>query len=124
MRVSGVQLDKDKRIESALLAITGIGRSLSHTILSQLNISPDTRVKDLTSNETSRIREAIDKIPTEGELRRKVSLDIKRLQEIGCYRGYRHRRRLPSRGQRTRYNARTRRVGKRITIANKKKETK
>lgn len=122
-RIAGVQLNKNKRVQAALIQIVGVGKSASTRILKQHNINFDKKVKDLNENEISRIRESIDQMPTEGELRRKVSLDIKRLQEIGSYRGYRHRRKLPVRGQTTRYNARTKRGAKK-TIANKKKETK
>lgn len=123
-RISGVTLPQHKRIEAALTEITGIGRSLSAKILKKLNIDFDKKVKDLTENELIRIQEEISKIPTEGELRRRISQDIKRLQEIGSYRGYRHRRNLPVRGQRTRTNARTKR-GKKITVGSgRHKETK
>lgn len=123
-RISGVTLPQHKRIEAALTAITGIGRSLSAKILKKLNIDFDKKVKDLTENELISIQEEISKIPTEGELRRRISQDIKRLQEIGSYRGYRHRRNLPVRGQRTRTNARTKR-GKKITMGSgRHKETK
>jgi len=118
-RIAGVNLPKDKRIEIGLTAIYGIGQSASKKMLQSLNINLDTRVKDLTEDEVTKLREAISKIPTEGDLRRKVSLDLKRLQDIGSYRGFRHRRRLPSRGQRTKTNARTRR-GKKIAVAGKK----
>ena len=118
-RIAGVNLPKDKRIEVGLTAIYGIGRKLSKKILTDLKINLDTKVKDLTDAEIAKIREAVGKIPTEGDLRRKVSLDIKRLQDIGSYRGFRHRRRLPVRGQRTKTNARTKK-GKRVTVANKK----
>ena len=103
--------------------VYGVGRSLATRILKNLNISIDTRVKDLSEIDMNKIREYIAKMPVEGDLRRKVQLDIKRLQEIGCYRGLRHRKRLPVRGQRTKTNARTRK-GKRVTVANKKMVTK
>lgn len=118
-RIAGVNLPKDKRIEIGLTAVYGIGQSASKKMLQSLNIDLDTKVKDLTENEIAKLREAISKIPTEGDLRRKVSLDLKRLQDIGSYRGFRHRRKLPSRGQRTKTNARTRR-GKKIAVAGKK----
>ena len=118
-RIAGVNLPKDKRIEIGLTAVYGIGQSASKKMLQSLNINLDTKVKDLTENEIAKLREAISKIPTEGDLRRKVSLDLKRLQDIGSYRGFRHRRKLPSRGQRTKTNARTRR-GKKIAVAGKK----
>jgi len=122
-RISGINLPKGKRIEVGLTYITGIGRSLSKTILTELNIDLNTKVEDLTEDEISKLREKIGKTATEGELRRKVSLDIKRLQEIGSYRGFRHRKKLPARGQRTQTNARTKK-GKRKTVANKKIVTK
>jgi small subunit ribosomal protein S13 len=122
-RIAGINLPKEKRIEVGLTYIYGIGRKLSAKILNELKINKDTKVKDLTENEIAKLRERIEKIPTEGDLRRKVSMDIKRLQDIGSYRGYRHRRKLPVRGQRTRTNSRTKR-GKRVTVANKKIATK
>lgn len=123
-RIAGVNLPKDKRIEAALTAITGIGRNLAREICKKLNIDLNIKVKDLAEAEVSKLREFIDKVPTEGELRRKVSLDIKRLQEAGTYRGFRHRRRLPARGQKTKTNARTKR-GKRMTMGSgRRKETK
>lgn len=118
-RIAGVNLPKDKRIEVGLTSIYGIGRSLSAKILKDLNIDLNVKVKDLSEAEVGKIREAIVKLILEGDLRRKVSMDIKRLQDIGSYRGFRHRKRLPVRGQRTKTNARTKR-GKKITIANKK----
>lgn len=122
-RISGVTLPQQKRVEIGLMAIYGVGRSLSKKIVKEANVNPDTRVKDLTEEEISRIREIISKTSTEGDLRRKVQMDIKRLQEIGSYRGFRHRKGLPVRGQRTRSNARTRK-GKKKTVANKKVVTK
>lgn len=122
-RISGISIPDNKRIEAGLTLVYGIGRSLSHRILHDLNIPVDTRVKDLNEVDLNKIREYISKIPVEGDLKRKVQLDIKRLQEIGCYRGLRHRRRLPVRGQRTKTNARTRK-GRRMTVANKKMVTK
>ena len=120
-RIAGVDLPREKRVEIGLTYIYGIGVSLSRKILEQANVNPDTRVKDLTEEEISKLRDAIDNGYTvEGDLRRKVALDIKRLMEIGCYRGLRHRRGLPCRGQRTKTNARTRK-GPKKTIANKKK---
>lgn len=120
-RIAGVDLPKDKRIEIGLTYVYGIGRTSANKILRECNISPDTRVKDLTDEEESKLREAIDHGYTvEGDLRRSVALDIKRLTEIGSYRGLRHRRGLPVRGQRSKTNARTRKGPKR-TIANKKK---
>ncbi|MBE6999035.1 MAG: 30S ribosomal protein S13 [Clostridia bacterium] len=119
-RIAGVDLPREKRIEIGLTYIYGIGRKLSNDILKTANVNPDTRVKDLTDDEISRLREAIDRdYVVEGDLRRDVALDIKRLIEIGSYRGTRHRRGLPVRGQRTKTNARTRK-GPKKTIANKK----
>ena len=120
-RISGVDLPKNKRIEIALTYIYGIGRTSANKILAATGINPDTRVKDLTDADEAKLREAIDQSYTvEGDLRRQVALDIKRLTEIGCYRGTRHRRGLPVRGQRSKTNARTRK-GPKKTIANKKK---
>lgn len=116
-RIAGVDLPKDKRVEVALTRIHGIGRFTSHRILNQVRVSPDIRVKDLKEDEINRIREVIDKgLKVEGELRKDVSLNIKRLIEVGSYRGVRHRRNLPVRGQRTKTNARTKR-GPRKTVA-------
>ena len=120
-RIAGVDLPKDKRIEIGLTYVYGIGRTSAKKILDMTGIHPDTRVKDLTDEEEAKIRECIDHhFIVEGDLRRSVALDIKRLTEIGCYRGQRHRRGLPVRGQRSKTNARTRKGPKR-TIANKKK---
>lgn len=120
-RIAGVDLPRDKRVEIGLTYIFGIGRKSASEILTATGISPDTRVRDLTDDEVAKLRESIDKnYKVEGDLRRQTALDIKRLIEIGCYRGYRHRRGLPVRGQRTKTNARTRKGPKR-TIANKKK---
>ena len=120
-RIAGIDLPKDKRIEIGLTYIYGIGRKSAQHILAQTGINPDTRVKDLTEADEAKLREAIDHgYIVEGDLRRQVALDIKRLTEIGCYRGMRHRRGLPVRGQRRKTNARTRKGPKR-TIANKKK---
>ncbi len=120
-RISGIDLPREKRIEIALTYIYGIGNTSAKKILQETGINPDTRVKDITEEEEARLRECIDKNYTvEGDLRRTVALDIKRLTEIGCYRGVRHRRGLPVRGQRSKTNARTRKGPKR-TIANKKK---
>lgn len=120
-RIAGVDLPKDKRIEIGLTYIYGIGRTSAKKILEMTGINPDTRVKDLTDEDEAKIRECIDHhFIVEGDLRRSVALDIKRLTEIGCYRGQRHRRGLPVRGQRSKTNARTRKGPKR-TIANKKK---
>lgn len=122
-RFAGVNLPNDKRIEIGLTYVYGIGHSTSKEILKSLNINMDTRVKDLTEAEEAKLRDVIGKMMTEGDLRRKVQSDVKRLQEIGSYRGFRHRRKLPLRGQRTKTNARTKR-GKKVAIAGKKKETK
>ena len=120
-RIAGVDLPNDKRVEYALPYIFGIGLTLSREILAKTGINPDTRVRDLTEGEVAKIREVVDRdYKVEGDLRRSVALDIKRLTEIGCYRGLRHRKGLPVRGQRTKTNARTRKGPKR-TIANKKK---
>jgi len=120
-RIAGVDLPRDKRVEIALTYIFGIGKTTSQKILATTGINADTRVRDLTEDEVSKLREVIDKsVKVEGDLRREISLNIKRLIEIGCYRGVRHRRGLPVRGQRTKTNARTRK-GPRRTVANKKK---
>ena len=121
-RISGVDLPREKRVEIGLTYIYGIGRVVSNRLLDEAGVSPDTRVKDLTDDEVARIQKAIEtlEVPVEGDLRREVALNIKRLQEIGCYRGIRHRKGLPVRGQKTKTNARTRKGPKR-TVANKKK---
>ena len=120
-RIAGIDLPKDKRIEIGLTYIYGIGRKSAKDILAQTGVDPDTRVKDLTEEEEAKLREIIGHDYTvEGDLRRNVAMDIKRLTEIGCYRGIRHRKGLPVRGQRSKTNARTRK-GPKKTIANKKK---
>ena len=120
-RISGVDLPREKRVEIGLAYIYGIGRVSSNKILAAADVNPDTRVKDLTDEEVARIRDVIDgEYTVEGDLRREVAMDIKRLQEIGCYRGIRHRKSLPVRGQKTKTNARTRK-GPKKTVANKKK---
>ena len=120
-RISGVDLPREKRVEIGLTYIYGIGRVSSNRILAEANVNPDTRVKDLTDDEVKRISSVIDESQTvEGDLRREIALNIKRLQEIGCYRGIRHRKGLPVRGQKTKTNARTRKGPKR-TVAKKKK---
>ena len=120
-RIAGVDLPRDKRVEIGLTYIYGIGRTSSNKILEVAKVNPDTRVRDLTDEEVKRIAENIgNDYEVEGDLRREVAMNIKRLTEIGCYRGVRHRRGLPCRGQRTKTNARTRKGPKR-TIANKKK---
>ncbi len=120
-RIAGVDLPREKRVEIGLTYVYGIGRSSANKILAETGVNPDTRVKDLTEDEVAKLRDAIDKeYVVEGDLRRDVALNIKRLIEIGSYRGTRHRKGLPCRGQRTKTNARTRKGPKR-TIANKKK---
>ena len=120
-RISGVDLPKDKRIEAGLTYIYGIGRTSATKIVAEAGVNPDTRVKDLTDDEVKKLSAVIEgSYEVEGELRRDVALNIKRLQEIGCYRGIRHRKGLPVRGQNTKNNARTRKGPKR-TVANKKK---
>ena len=120
-RISGVDLPKDKRVEIGQTYIYGIGRQTATTILKETGVNPDTRVKDLTEEDVAKLRDYIDKnCNVEGDLRREIALNIKRLVEIGCYRGVRHRKGLPVRGQRTKTNARTRK-GPVKTIANKKK---
>jgi small subunit ribosomal protein S13 len=120
-RIAGVDLPRDKRVEIGLTYIFGIGRSSSNRILSEAKVNPDTRVKDLTEEEVARLRDVIDRTQViEGDLRRQIAMDIKRLEEIGCYRGIRHRKSLPCRGQKTKTNARTCK-GPRRTVANKKK---
>lgn len=122
-RIAGVDIPREKRVEIGLMYIYGIGRTTSQKILSKTQVSPDTRVRDLTEDEVHRLREVIDRdYKVEGDLRREVALNIKRLTEIGCYRGLRHRRNLPVRGQRTRTNARTKR-GARKTVAGRRKAT-
>lgn len=122
-RIAGVDLPREKRIEIGLTYVYGIGRSRSNKILAAANVNPDTRVRDLSDDEVARIADVIVKDEehhVEGDLRRQIALNIKRLTEIGCYRGIRHRRGLPVRGQKTKTNARTRKGPKR-TVANKKK---
>jgi small subunit ribosomal protein S13 len=121
-RIAGVNLPLNKRAEIGLTYIYGIGQATSNKILAQVGVSPDTYVRDLTEDEVAKLRDAIDdNLPVEGDLRRERSQDIKRLQEIGCYRGLRHRRGLPVRGQKTKTNARTRKGPKRMQVAGKKK---
>ena len=120
-RIAGVDLPRDKRVEIGLTYIYGIGRVSSNRILKEANVNPDTRVRDLTDEEVARINAVVNETQTvEGDLRREIAMNIKRLQEIGCYRGIRHRKGLPVRGQKTKTNARTRKGPKR-TVANKKK---
>ena len=120
-RIAGVDLPREKRVEIGLTYIYGIGRTSSNRILAAAGVNPDTRVRDLTDEDVKKISAVIDETQTvEGDLRRQIAMDIKRLQEIGCYRGVRHRKSLPVRGQKTKTNARTRKGPKR-TVANKKK---
>ncbi len=121
-RIAGVNLPLNKRVEVGLTYIYGVGRPTSNKLLAELGISPDTYVRDLTEDEVAQLRDAIDRgLTVEGDRRREVSQDIKRLVEIGCYRGIRHRRGLPVRGQNTKTNARTRKGPKRMQVAGKKK---
>ncbi|GGH74792.1 30S ribosomal protein S13 [Compostibacillus humi] len=119
-RIAGIDIPRDKRVVISLTYIYGIGKKTAQKILKDAGVSEDTRVRDLTEDELGRIRKEVDKYTIEGDLRREVSLNIKRLMEIGCYRGLRHRRGLPVRGQNTKNNSRTRK-GPRKTMANKKK---
>jgi len=121
-RIAGVDLPREKRIEIGLTYVYGIGRPTANKILTEAGVNPDTRVRDVTDDEVKKITEAIEalNVMVEGDLRREIALNIKRLQEIGCYRGIRHRKGLPVRGQKTKTNARTRKGPKR-TVANKKK---
>jgi small subunit ribosomal protein S13 len=124
-RISGVNIPLNKRVEVGLTYIYGIGRSTSNELLAQVGVEPDRKVRDLTEEEVVKLRELIDgSMTVEGDLRRERSQNIKRLQEIGCYRGLRHRRGLPVRGQNTKTNARTRKGPKRMQVAGKKKATK
>ena len=121
-RISGVDLPRDKRVEIGLTYVYGIGRVSSNRILAEAKVNPDTRVKDLTDEEVARIRDVIDASQTvEGDLRREIAMNIKRLQEIGCYRGIRHRKGLPVRGQNTRNNARTRKGPRKVVAGSSKK---
>lgn len=119
-RIAGVDLPREKRVEIGLTYIYGIGRATAKRITEEAGIAESTRVRDLTDSEVSKLREIIDTLMVEGDLRREIALNIKRLKEIGCYRGIRHRKGLPVRGQKTKTNARTRK-GPRRTVANKKK---
>jgi small subunit ribosomal protein S13 len=124
-RIAGINIPLNKRAEIGLTYIYGIGRSTANDLLTQSNISPDTYVRDLTEDEIAKLRDLIDReLMVEGDLRRERSQNIKRLMEIGCYRGLRHRRGLPVRGQNTKTNARTRKGPKRMQVAGKKKATK
>ncbi|MDO8209696.1 30S ribosomal protein S13 [Conexibacter sp. CPCC 206217] len=120
-RIAGINIPLNKRVEIGLTYIYGIGRSRANELCSTLGISPDTYVRDLTEDEVGKLRDAIDDLVVEGDLRRERSQNIKRLMEIGCYRGLRHRRGLPVRGQKTKTNARTRKGPKRMSVAGKKK---
>lgn len=120
-RIAGVDLPREKRVEIGLTYIYGIGRSTSKKILDETKINPDTKVNDLTDDEVQKIRNEVSKYTTEGDLRREVGLDLKRLKEIGSYRGIRHRRNLPVRGQNTKNNARTRKGPKKLVSRTKKK---
>ena len=120
-RIAGVDIPREKRVEISLTYIYGIGKTLANKILKKVNINPDTRVKDLTDEQVNEIRKEITNYTVEGDLRREIALDIKRLREIGCYRGLRHRRGLPVRGQRTKTNARTRKGPKKVVSRSKKK---
>ena len=119
-RIAGVDLPRDKRVEIGLTYIFGIGKTTSQNILTNAGVNFDTRVKDLTEDEVSKLRAEIDKIPVEGDLRREVAMNIKRLKEINCYRGLRHKKGLPVRGQNTKNNSRTRKGPKRISGKKKK----
>jgi small subunit ribosomal protein S13 len=124
-RIAGVNIPREKRVEIGLTYIFGIGRSTSNKVLKELGLNPDTKVRDLTEEEVARLRNHIDaSLTVEGDLRRERSQNIKRLMEIGCYRGLRHRRGLPVHGQNTKNNARTRKGPKRMQVAGKKKATK
>ena len=123
-RIAGINIPLNKRVEVGLTYIYGVGRSTSNQILAELGISPDQYVRELTDDEVAKLRDAIDDLTVEGDLRRERSQNVKRLMEIGSYRGLRHRRGLPVRGQNTKTNARTRKGPKRMSVAGKKKATK
>ena len=123
-RIAGINIPLNKRVEIGLTYIYGVGRSQSQEVLKKAGVSPDTYVKDLTDDEVVKLRETIDNLTVEGDLRRERSQDVKRLMEIGAYRGLRHRRGLPVNGQRTKTNARSRKGPKRMQVAGKKKVTK
>ena len=123
-RIAGINIPLNKRAEIGLTYIYGVGRSTSNEILARTGIEPDRKVRDLTEDEVGKLRDAIDDLTVEGDLRRERSQNVKRLMEIGCYRGLRHRRGLPVRGQNTKTNARTRKGPKRMQVAGKKKATK
>jgi small subunit ribosomal protein S13 len=123
-RIAGVDLPKHKRVEVGLTYIYGIGRQRANVILQRAGVDKDTKVSNLTEDEINRIREHVEEFKVEGDLRREISMNIKRLMDIGCYRGLRHRRSLPARGQRTHTNARTRKGPRRATVGTKKKMSK
>ena len=123
-RISGVNIPLNKRVEIGLTYIYGVGRATANDLCTTTGVSPDTYVRDLTEDEISKLRDAVEDLTVEGDLRRERSQNIKRLMEIGCYRGLRHRRGLPVRGQKTKTNARTRKGPKRMQVAGKKKATK
>ena len=123
-RIAGINIPLNKRVEIGLTYIYGIGRPTSNELIARLGIEPDRLVRDLTEDEIAKLRDAIDDLTVEGDLRRERSQNVKRLMEIGCYRGVRHRRGLPVRGQNTKTNARTRKGPKRMQVAGKKKATK
>jgi len=123
-RIAGINIPLNKRSEVGLTYIYGIGRSTSNRLLAEVGVTPDTRVGDLTEDEIVRLRDAVDDLTVEGDLRRERSQNVKRLMEIGCYRGMRHRRNLPVRGQRTKTNARSRKGPRRMQVAGKKKAAK
>ncbi len=123
-RIAGINIPLNKRAEIGLTYIYGVGRPTANEILKKTQIEPDRKVRDLTEDEVSKLRDAIDDLTVEGDLRRERSQNVKRLMEIGCYRGMRHRRGLPVRGQNTKTNARTRKGPKRMQVAGKKKATK
>ena len=123
-RIAGINIPLNKRVEVGLTYIYGIGRSSSNELLKETGVSPDTYVKDLTEDEVSKLRDAVDNLTVEGDLRRERSQNVKRLMEIGCYRGLRHRRGMPVRGQRTKTNARTRKGPRRQQVAGRKKAAK
>ena len=123
-RISGVNIPLNKRVEIGLTYIYGVGRATSNELLDKTGVSPDTYVRDLTEDEIAKLRDAVEDLTVEGDLRRERSQNIKRLMEIGCYRGLRHRRGLPVHGQNTKNNARTRKGPKRMQVAGKKKATK
>jgi small subunit ribosomal protein S13 len=123
-RIAGVNIPLNKRVEVGLTYVYGIGRSTSNQLLSQVGVEPDRKVRDLTDDEVVKLREAVEALTVEGDLRRERSQNVKRLMEIGCYRGLRHRRGMPVRGQRTKTNARTRKGPRRMQVAGKKKAVK